>query len=143
MALPATALQTGMNMLQVGALRMPMLFASLNSALLTGEIAYRVVRATLNGVGFTGESTIVKYVRDNTPQIAVDVMRPYHALTAKQLVVSAIVTAIIGTLGTQFVSWAFGQAPAIYNNVLTWLGPVRLSNDVHPAITMARNYFNI
>lgn len=135
----ANAVQTGLNMLQVGALRMPFLFANMNGALLVGEGAYRTVKATLNAFGFNGENQVTKYISDHTPALAVQVLRPYQNLTNKQLAISALACCIIGTLGSELVSYVFGKAPAIYNNVLSWMGNIRITNDHHPLVQMAIN----
>lgn len=135
MAIPISYLNHGVAALQTGAFRMPMLFASLNGALLAGEGVFRATTAILGGLGFNG---FMQKVHDNTPTIAIRVMRPYKDLKPKELVVSVLACSIIGILGTHAVAWAFGQAPAIYNNVLTWLGPIRISNDLHPLIAYAK-----
>lgn len=54
MAIPISYLNHGVAALQTGAFRMPMLFASLNGALLAGEGAFRVTTAVLSFLGFDG-----------------------------------------------------------------------------------------
>lgn len=129
-----TIAHQGLTMLQVAALRMPCYFAAINGSLLVGEGVYRGVKATLEFFGFTGESQFVKKIQEYTPVTAVKVMRPHQNLTRKELAISAVACCAIGILGTAFVAYVFGNPPNVYNNVLAWLGPVRLANDTHPVI---------
>lgn len=129
-----TAVQTGLNMLQVGALRIPFLFANMNGALLVGEGTFRLVKGALHlTTGFTGEN-IRKHLNDKI----VRVVRPYQSLNNKDLAFSALFCCVIGILGSEAVTALFGRAPPIYNQVLTWLGNIRIDVDHHhPLIQMA------
>ena len=131
-----TPIQTGINTLQVGALRLPCLIASCNSVMLTAELVTRAVATTLDFLGFKGESDLAKYISKNAPDL-----RPYKNLTNKTIAKRALGHAIFGIVSNAAVAYAFGPAPSIYNKVLTFLGPIRISTDVHPAFTFAASRF--
>lgn len=140
----ATYAQTGLNLLQVSALRLPALFTAASATLLVGEIAYRVVRATLAIVGFDGSSTASKWVHDHTPAMLGKIVRPFRdakEYPMQTLVIYALAAVVIGAIANDAIQLLFGKAPAIYNHVLTFLGPIRISTDFHPATQYAMNYF--
>ena len=127
--------QQGINLLQVGALRLPCLIASVGSVMRVAEIALRGISEALKFFGFNSNSTFATWVSK-----AVDYVRPYKDNhTTTQLVKEALVLAAIGIAGNAVVSALFGPAPAVYNNVLQWVGPIRVSSDNHPLIDMAAN----
>jgi hypothetical protein len=131
----STAVQVGLNMLQVGALRIPTLIAQTVGIAAVGEIACRAIGTLLNQVGFTGESDVVKAVSTYIPDI-----RPYKKLSNKDLAAKAITCLAIGIIGSELVSFAFGPAPAIYNKMLGYMGNFRISNDSHPLIQVLSAY---
>lgn len=137
----ATGFQTGINMLQVGALRMPFLFAQMNTALLVGEAAFRGLKAGLEFFGFNGESRFAQSVSALAPQGTIEILRPYRDLTGQKLFVSALACGVIGNLGATVVSKLFGPPPAIYNRVLSVLGNIRITNDLHPLVNLVSSKF--
>ncbi len=142
MAFATSFAQQTLNTLQVGALRMPMLFASLNGALLVGEGALRVTTSVLK-LFFSGDSDAAKWISKRIPTTAVNVMRPHKELSNQALAISALACCTIGILGTQLMAWGFGPAPSIYNDVLTFLGPIRIDDTLHPLLAWARSQFNV
>ncbi len=136
----ATTFQTGINMLQVGCLRMPCLFAQMNTALLVGELAFRIIKTGLEYCGFTGESALAKKVSSWTPNGTQDILRPYGNKDLKTIVIGALICGVVGNIGTTVVATAFGPAPAIYNRVLSLLGNIRIVDDLHPALRYAASF---
>lgn len=133
--------QQGINLLQVGALRLPCLMASVASVTRVAEIALRGVSTALEFIGFKGESTFSKWISTQ-----VDFVRPYKdekTYSTKNLLVQAVALGAIGVVGNTFVSALFGPAPAIYNNVLQFFGPIRIASDMHPAIQLLAQRFSI
>lgn len=130
----------GINVLQVGAMRMPMLFASINGTLIIGELVLRTTQAALQWIGFSGDSDLARWFSKNTPDIVVAAMRPYRNHQNEQLITTAIACCVIGIVGNELVSVLFGKPPAIYNQILTYLGPIRVSGDRHPAIAALIRY---
>lgn len=140
----ATSVQTGLNLLQVSALRLPALFTAASATLLVGEIAYRTVRAALAVFGFNGSSAAATWVHDHTPAMIGHIVRPFRnerAYPMQTLVIYAIAAVIMGVIANDAIHLLFGKAPAIYNHVLTFMGPIRISTDFHPATQYAMNYF--
>ncbi len=138
MAHPSIGVQ-GLNALLAGAVRLPLLFVSAKAAVLVGELAYRGIRESLGAFGFTGENKIVKTVTSWLPKTLQTKIKPEETsapaeMSAKDIAISAIAYSAIGVLGTTLVSGFFGPAPKIYNEVLSWIGPVRISNDKHPLV---------
>jgi hypothetical protein len=126
--------QRGINLLQVGALRLPCLMASVGSVVRLAEISLRGVSSTLDFIGFKGESTFSRCVTRG-----VDYVRPYKNEgdhSTKKLLIEAAILATIGVIGNTFVSTLFGPPPGIYNQVLQWVGPIRVVADSHPLIEM-------
>jgi len=86
----------------------------------------------LEFIGFNANSTFAKWV-----SAGVDYVRPYrdeNTHSTKRLVAEALVLAAIGIVGNAFVSALFGPPPEIYNSVLQWIGPMRVSSDNHPLV---------
>jgi hypothetical protein len=140
----ATSVQTGLNLLQVSALRLPALFTAASATLLVGEIAYRTIRAALSVIGFDGSSTAATWLRDNTPTMIGKIVRPFRSereYPMQTLVIYALVAVVMGAIANDAIHLLFGKAPAIYNHVLTFMGPIRISTDFHPATQYAMNYF--
>lgn len=132
--------QQGINLLQVGALRLPCLMASVASVTRVAEVALRAVSKALDFIGFKGESTFSKWVSGG-----VDWVRPYKdekVYSTKTLLIQAVALGVIGVVGNTFVSALFGPAPAIYNNVLQLFGPIRIASDMHPAIRLLAERFS-
>ena len=140
----AFAVQHGINMLQVGALRMPALFASCSGALIVGELAYRATRTVLATLGFDGSKGVSKFVYENTPEFVGKIIRPFRnekEYPVKTLVIYGVAACVIGAIGTDLVKLAFGAPPAIYNQVLTYMGPIRITDSFHPATQYVMNRF--
>jgi hypothetical protein len=133
--------QQGINLLQVGALRLPCLMASVASVVRVAEIALRGVSKALDFIGFSGQSVFAKWVTAGA-----DYVRPYkneNEYSIQRLLVEAVALAAIGVVGNTFVSAIFGPPPAIYNTVLQWIGPVRVSTDMHPLVQfLARKFYS-
>lgn len=138
--------QTVLNTLQVGALRMPVLFSATVGTLCVGEGMLRGITSVLSLFGFNGESTAVKKFEELTTfknvssKININCFRPFKDLTNQDLAKVAAVSCAVGILGSEFVSKVFGPAPAIYNTVLSYMGPIRISTDTHPVIQMVTQY---
>jgi len=133
------AAQRGINLLQVGALRIPCLMASIASVTRVAEIALRGVTAALRFIGFNTGSTFARLVESG-----VDYVRPYkneNDHSTRKLVLEALALAAIGIAGNAFVSALFGPPPAIYNTVLQWIGPIRVTSDMHPIIQFLAQRF--
>jgi hypothetical protein len=127
--------QRGINLLQVGALRIPCFMASIASVTRVAELALRGVSKTLAFFGFTGEAKFAQWV-----QRGVDYVRPYkdeETYSVRRLLTEAVVLTAIGVVGNTLVSALFGEPPSIYNSVLQWLGPIRVSADPHPLVDLA------
>lgn len=130
-----SVVQTTINTLQVGALRIPCFIAQCNGVLLVGELAYRVTTTVLKQLGFSGENAVATKVAS-----AIEYVRPYKdekTYSYKTLATRAAACALIGTLGAEAVSLGFGEAPGIYNRILAYLGNIRVSNERHPLLEMA------
>ncbi|HLB59484.1 MAG TPA: hypothetical protein VJL87_05310 [Bdellovibrionota bacterium] len=131
--------QQGINLLQVGALRLPCLMASIASVVRVAEIALRGVSKALDCIGFNGQSTFAKWIT-----AGVNHVRPYkdeEKYSMRKLLLEAVALSAIGVLGNTFVSALFGPPPAIYNTVLQWIGPIRVSTDMHPLIQLLAQRF--
>jgi hypothetical protein len=100
----------------------------------------RVTQAALKTIGFSGDSDLARWFSKNTPDIVVNAVRPYRKHESDVLLVTAIACCVIGVFGNELVSLFFGKPPAIYNQILTYLGPIRVSNDRHPAIAALIKY---
>jgi hypothetical protein len=88
---------------------------------------------------FNSESTFAKWVTSG-----VDYVRPYKddkIHSTQKLLIEAVALAAIGIIGNAVVSALFGPAPEVYNTVLQWIGPVRVSNDLHPLIQVVAQRF--
>lgn len=133
--------QRGINLLQVGALRIPCFMASIASVTRVAEIALRLVSKALDFIGFNSKSDFSKWISTK-----VDYVRPYkdeQKFTTSTLLIEAVVLATIGIVGNAFVSALFGPPPAVYNTVLQWVGPVRVSSDNHPIIEIiSQKYYS-
>lgn len=131
--------QRGINLLQVAALRLPCLMASVASVTRVAEIALRGVSSALEFIGFNANSTFAQWITSG-----VNYVRPYRDVnthSTKRLLAEAVVLAVIGIVGNAFVSALFGPPPEIYNTVLQWIGPVRVSSDSHPLIGILSQKF--
>ena len=131
----ATIVRSGVNLIQAGLFRGPALLGALMGVSYIGEIAMRVLETAGSQIGINlpqaQEGSWRKTIRDT--------IRPYKDQSWKHVLLKGVALSIIGSLGFQFAALAFGPAPAIYNNVLAWLGPIRVDNAMHPAIQFAYN----
>jgi len=105
--------------------RITALMPTMIATLMIGELALRGLQNTLQGIGLkpTNDSWIAragKYVSDHGA-------RPYKDADTKTLAKQAVAFAIIGIVGNETMRVLGGQIPPIYNNVLAFIGPVRLS----------------
>ena len=142
MAHPTPGIQ-GLNTLLAGAIRLPVLFVSAKAAVLVGEIALRGIKGTLKMVGWTGENEFYKTVTSYIPNIVKLTMKkevedqpaiPEKDIAVKDIAISALAYTALGIVGITFATIVCGPAPKIYNDVLTWIGPIRISNDKHPLV---------
>lgn len=152
-------IQHGINLLQVGALRGPCLLANVAAIYKIGQVALRIISSTLSFFGFNPESTFSKWVTK-----AVEWVRPTEdankssrqyligadnsevnkkeEVSTQRLIIEAIGLAIIANVGNTLVTFAFGPAPeAIYNPILQWVGPFRISADPHPLVSILQQRF--
>lgn len=135
-----TTIQSGINALLVTTLRLHCLIASCNVVMCSAELVTRAVSSTLGQFGFTGQSQVIKSITKHIPEI-----RPYknnRLFSNKLLLKRAIGHAALGIIANAAVAYMFGEAPSIYNRVLTYLGPVRISTDLHPALAYATSRFS-
>lgn len=130
----SSAIHSGLNVV----LRMPVLYASMHGALLAGEIVTRIMLVALNCLDFSGDGGLAKWVSDRTSDWLLDMIRPYRRVTNEGLVIGVVVCCVIGTLGSELISNRFGNPPPIYNQVLSFLGPIRVANDRHPFLEAFR-----
>jgi hypothetical protein len=135
----ATMVRTGMNLIQAGLFRGPAVLASLMGACYIGELAMRGLQAAGSRIGINPPSADSGSVGEKM----VKAMRPYKDLPLQEVAINGLALSVIGTVGFHLAAWAFGPAPAVYNNVLSYLGPIRIDNTPHPLLTAARNYFGV
>lgn len=136
----SSPIANGITALGVGMIRLPMLFASMNGTLIMGELAFRVAKAALECIGFTGNSGIFLWIRTETPVFIVQSLRPYKERTTQDLLILGAASCVIGILGNAFVTFLFGKPTPLYNTVLTYLGPFRVVGDRHPVVDALIRY---
>lgn len=109
-----------------GLVRIPAFLSNLTAVAMVAELTIRTLRSTLSQIGIGNDDTT--WISRTAEKISESGIRPYRATPTKELVIKAIAFAALGVAATEFVNIIGGQAPAIYNNVLTFLGPIRIDN---------------
>lgn len=136
MAISGSFVQQGMNVIQAGLFRGPAVLGSLMGAAYIGELAMRGLTVAGAAIGLNVSEPAVGSYRATIT----DTIRPHRHLPTKDVLIRGLALAVLGAIGFHLAGWAFGPAPTIYNECLSWLGPVRISNDVHPLIAAMISY---
>lgn len=125
-----------------GLIRIPAFMANCTAVMMTGELAIRGLSSTLSAIGFnpSNESWLQKAANH------FENIRPYKDAPAKELAVKMVALAALGVIGSEFVRIAGGPAPAIYNNILSVLGPIRIDtgaylDNITPLLESFQRYF--
>lgn len=109
-----------------GLVRIPSYMSNAVAILMVGELAIRMLSESLSFVGFKQQDD--SWVSKASNTINGSGIRPYKDYTSANLAVSALGFAALGIVGSEFVRVAGGNAPRIYNNVLAFLGPIRIDH---------------
>ncbi len=109
-----------------GLIRVPAFMANCTAILMVGELAIRGLSQTLTVLGFQQKDD--SFISKAAETITQSGIRPYKTWDAGHLVVSTVAFAALGIVGSEFVRVSSGTAPSIYNNILTFLGPLRIDN---------------
>ncbi len=132
---------TASQMAQVAAFRMPSLIMCATGVALVGTLFNRIISKMV------AKSEFTKYVSDKihagleyanlVDPIQVAGKGQVKEASNKTLLYRGIVYCAAGALGAEAVKAVFGPAPQIYNQVLRWLGPVRISNETWAPLQLA------
>jgi len=114
-----------------GLVRIPAFMANCTAILMVGELAIRGLTSTISAFGFKPDDD--SWISTASKKINGSGVRPYNTYTNQQLVTAAIGFAALGIIGSEFVRVTGGQTPQIYNNILAFLGPIRI--DTTPYFT--------
>lgn len=107
-----------------GLVRIPAFMANCTAILMVGELAIRGLTNTVSVFGLKPQED--SWISQTATAINGSGIRPYRFKTTQQLVISAAAFAALGIVGSEFVRVAGGQTPQIYNNILSFLGPIRI-----------------
>jgi hypothetical protein len=119
-----------LSVIQAGLFRGPAVLGALMGASYIGEVAMR-------GIQKAGEFVYINPPKPESGswrETAINTIRPYKDLPLKEVLLKGLALSVLGALGFYLAGLIFGPAPAIYNTVLSVLGPIRISNEVHPFI---------
>ncbi len=128
---PGTAMNTlfGSGVLghaMTGLIRIPAFLAAVEAASRVGELGIRLLTATLGVIGFEGKSE--NWVTKTANQLIHVDIRSHKAKDTLKLIKEIAVLTLLAIVATELVHFLGGQPPQIYNNVLAFLGPVRVFN---------------
>lgn len=117
-----------------GLVRIPAFMSNCIAVMMVGELAIRGLSGFLHTIGLnpSEDSWIQKTARD----INSYGVRPYEKMPLKDLVVRTLAFAVLGIVGSEVIRVLGGTAPGIYNNVLTFMGPLRI--DTRPYLVCVR-----
>jgi len=117
-----------------GLCRIPAMMVSVTAAAMVGELALR----TLGGIwsGFFGTPSADSWPQKVAAFIHKSGARPYgeidvannFKISNRDLVLKAVAFSALAVLSFELASFLCGPAPTIYNNFLTFIGPVRFSS---------------
>lgn len=117
-----------------GLVRVPTLMVNITTVTHGAELTLRA----LSGVwcGLFGKPQEGTWTGDLASGLRSCGIRPYgqldnrgeYKLKTSDLIIRTVVLAVIGALAFEFARFLCGEAPPIYNKVLTLLGPIRLDN---------------
>lgn len=117
-----------------GLIRVPAMMVSVTAAAMIGEIALRVLGGIWSGL-FGAPSNagwlqkISNFVHESGARPFGDLMlNGDFKISTRQLVIKTIAFSALAALSFELASVLCGTPPAIYNHVLTFIGPVRFSN---------------
>lgn len=125
-----------LSIIQAGLFRGPAVLASLMAASYIGEVAMRGIQKAGEFVFINPPEAELGSWRDTITRT----VRPYKDLPLKDVAIKGLALAVLGTLGFYLAGLLFGPAPEIYNGVLSLLGPIRVSNDMHPLISAVTSW---
>ena len=131
--------QMALTTLQVAAVRMPTFFAQAHGALALGELARRGCVAVVRGF-FSLVTTPGKPNQNPEPSLSDNVwsyvgsyLCPFGDETkypTRELAKTCAIACFLGSVGSALVTKAFGDAPPIYNRVLSVItNNIRISNE--------------
>lgn len=133
----------GINALLAGTCRIPVLIGSAKAAVLFGTVALRGCKSILGYTGWTGPNIfekisssewMPKYFRVKVQNTSSEATLPAQTEehSTYDMFVAGVALAALTIVGNAAVSYLFGPAPKIYNEVLSWVGPIRISNETYP-----------
>ena len=138
MAIGVLGFRQGMNLIQSGLFRGPAVLASALGVAHVGELAMR----GLTNVAFYAGMNVSAPDKGSMKEKILNTIRPYREVPVQDVLIRGLALVVIGIVGFHLAGLVFGPAPLeIYNGVLPWIGPLRLSNDMHPLFEMASKYF--
>jgi len=120
-----------------GLVRIPAFMASALGAVALGELCLRGIVNTLNQCGLKASDK--SWLQHSAACIEEKGARPYKNTETKQLLIQAVAFCAIGIVGGEFARILGGQTPSIYNTVLSFIGPLRISSDSY--VTTCQNAF--
>ncbi|MBA2368276.1 MAG: hypothetical protein H0V82_04545 [Candidatus Protochlamydia sp.] len=107
-----------------GLVRIPSFMATCMSAMMVGEFAIRGLRNFFEVFGLRpSENSFIQGAATHVTNYGV---RPYQDIPAGKLAGRLVAFAAIGIVGSELARLLGGAPPAIYNNVLAFMGPVRI-----------------
>lgn len=112
-----------------GLVRIPAFLSSLVAVSIVAELSIRGLTTVLQTIGF--EPAEKHWIQKTAQQINGTALRPFQDRQnwpSYRLAVQAAGFAAVGIVGSEFVRVLGGPAPAIYNNVLTLIGCVRIDS---------------
>lgn len=110
-----------------GLIRIPAIMSNCVAVLMVGELAIRGLSETISFFGFQPKDD--SWLTKTAKNINESGVRPFKDMPAKELTIKAIAFAALGVVGSEFVRVTGGRAPGVYNNVLSFLGPLRLNSN--------------
>ncbi len=106
--------------------RITALMPTMIATIMVGELALRGLQNILRGIGLEPKDD--SWISQAGKKILEHGARPYEKTNSKTLALQALAFTAIGIVGSESMRVLGGEVPAIYNNVLAFMGPVRLSN---------------
>ncbi len=147
------------NTILAGCCRFPFLLATMGGTTIVAFMVLKGLRASWQGInsyatGFDYAKAAAEAeknkVHKNPEEMSVlddvaAIMNPFTdpKWTNLRLAKVAAVALSVGIVGGTTVSVLFGQPPAIYNDVLRFMGPIRLSCDLWPGFQAVKDYFHL
>ena len=108
-----------------GLVRVPAFLANCTAIMMVGELVIRGLSSVLSIAGFQQQED--SWIAKAAGYIGESGVRPYKNLGAADLAVKAAAFSALGVVGSEFARIASGDAPCVYNVVLSFLGPIRIS----------------